>query len=167
MFSFTESISIEASPDAVWQTMIDLNWWWPPSNPEHESVERLDPGLGLEVGTRLRIREKIAGIPGEALGEIAELQPGARVTWESPSAVYRWHGIPVTMGEGVTWTLDPMGPGATRRLSAHVWASFPAGTRGKLLEVVFTRLLGGVAKDRAHTRTELRFLKKAIEESAG
>ncbi|MFI0448857.1 hypothetical protein [Actinomadura sp. 6N118] len=48
---------------------LDLDGWWVASNPEHDTLEHLDD-RGIEVGARVRIREKIAGIPGEAIGEI-------------------------------------------------------------------------------------------------
>jgi hypothetical protein len=83
------------------------------------------------------------------------------VTWEAPNAHYRWFGVPFTVGEGVTWSIESRDGGA-RSLSAHVWATFPPGMRGRIVEWAFTRL-GGIEKDREHTRTELRYLKKAIE----
>lgn len=125
-------------------------------------MERLDEGGEIAVGTRLRIREKIAGIPGEAVGTITRLEPGVAVTWEAPQARYRWLGVTVTMGEGVTWRLTP-GSADTTRLSAHVWAYFPPHLGGRLLEFAFTRVLDGIAKDREHARTELRYLKRTIE----
>jgi len=164
VFEFTETIEIEALPEAVWEVMADIEGWWPPSNPEHESLERLDD-RGLEVGARIRIREKIAGVPGEAVGEITEVQPGARVTWEAPAARYGLAGIYVSIGEGVTWSVAPHGDDETC-LSARVWANFPSGVRGRLIEWVFTRLLGGAEKDREHARVELRYLKRTIEAGA-
>jgi hypothetical protein len=86
------------------------------------------------------------------------------VTWEAPAARYRLCGVPTTIGEGVTWTLKRTTEGATD-LSAHVWATFPAGVYGRLLHGVFTHLLHGVARDREHTRTELCYLKRMIERS--
>jgi hypothetical protein len=160
VLEFTETILIEAPPPTVWAVMHDVETWWPASNPEHESLERLD-GEVVQVGTRLRIREKIAGIPGEAVGQITRFEPLSAVTWEAPNARYRWFGVPFTIGEGVTWSIESRDGGATR-LSAHVWATFPPGMRGRIVEWIFIRL-GGLEKDREHARTELRYLKQAIE----
>lgn len=165
LFEFTETILIDAAPLTVWNVLRDLEGWWPWSNPEHDSLERLDD-CGIEPGARIRIREKVAGIPGEAVGEITRVDPLLAVTWEAPEAHYRWLGIPLTIGEGVTWALEPRDEDTTS-LSAHVWATFPPGIRGRLLERAFTRLLHGVEKDREHARTELRYLKRAIEEDSG
>lgn len=161
MFTFTESVTIQAPPAAVWDRLCDLEGWWPASNPEHESLERLDD-RGVSPGARLRIREKIAGVPGEAIGEITRVEPGTAVTWEAPAARYRWFGIPFTIGEGVTWRIAPDGERATR-LSARVWARFPAGVLGRVLQALFTGVLNGVERDREHTRYELRYLKNELD----
>lgn len=164
-FEFTESILIQAPAAAVWDAMQDVRRWWPPSNPDHHSLETLDSDGGLRVGSRLRIREKIAGIPGEATGTITQLQPGSLVTWEAPQARYRLFGITVIVGEGVTWHIEQRDANSTV-VSARVWATFPSGVWGRLVNTVFTRMLNGIDKDREHTRTELRYLKRMIEEAA-
>ncbi len=164
MFEFTESVDIAAPPERVWTFMIDLEGWWPASNPEHISLERLDDG-GIEVGAKLRICERVAGVPCEAVGEITALVPRTSVTWESGEARYRWLGMTVVVGEGVTWRLEPQG-GDTTRVSATVWATFPPGRRGRALEWAFRRVLNGVEKDREHTRIELRHLKRSLEGAA-
>ena len=161
MFDFTESIQIDAPAPTVWEVLRDLENWWPASNPEHESLEQLDD-RGIEVSARIRIREKIAGIPGEAIGTITKVQPGSTVTWEAPQARYRWFGVPITIGEGVTWSIEPTDDAT--RVSAHVWATFPT-LPSRMLEPIFTRLLKGIEKDREHTRIELRYLKQLIEGS--
>ncbi|MCL2585953.1 MAG: SRPBCC family protein [Streptosporangiales bacterium] len=163
MFEFTETISIHAEPSTVWDVMHDLEKWWPASNPEHESLERLDD-RGIEPGARLRIREKIVGVPGEAVGTITRVEPGAEVTWDAPEARYWWLGMGLTVGEGVTWSLDP-GSGADTRVIAHVWATFAPGRAGHLTEWLFKNVLDGERKDREHARTELRYLKRVIEEA--
>lgn len=160
MFEFTETITVNASPSTIWQVMIDLEEWWPPSNPEHQSVELLDD-RGIEVGAQIRIREKVAGIPCVAEGQITRVDPMSEVTWEA-RARYRWWGVSVPICEGVTWRLRPAGLDTTR-VSAHVWATYPPGLFGRFVGFVFTRLLDGIEKDREHARTELRYLKNAIE----
>lgn len=163
MFEFTETIEIAARPETVWETLREVERWWPESNPEHEGIERLDEGeLGL--GTRFVIRERIAGIPGEASGAITRFEPGSEVTWEAPMARYRWLGLRFTIGEGVSWKLAPSGTSASQ-LSAHVWATFPEGLVGRTLEWTFKNVLNGVPKDREHAQTELRYLKTIIETS--
>ena len=66
MLDFTETIPIKATPTQVWTALLDIERWWPPSNPEHESIERLDDVDNviedprpdeIGVGTRFRIRE--------------------------------------------------------------------------------------------------------------
>jgi uncharacterized protein YndB with AHSA1/START domain len=162
MFEFTESIYIARPPATVWNLLVDVKRWWPPSNPEHESIERLDDRDVVEVGARLRIREKVAGIPGVADGEITRVEPLSSITWEAAHARYRLFGITLTVGEGVTWSIEAVGTAGTN-VSAHVWATFPPGLRSGLLEWIFNHLLRGIEKDQEHARIELRYLKRILE----
>lgn len=143
MFSFTECIEIDASRGAVWDVMRDVRDWWPPSNPEHDSLEVLDGKDQVALGTKLRIRERVAGIPGDAVGTITEFEPGHSVAWEAPEAHYRLAGARITVAEGVTWHLKA-GREATQ-VSAHVWARFPSGWMGRALEWAFMHM-GGSGK---------------------
>lgn len=161
MFDFTESVLIEAPHSHVWEVLSDIDRWWLASNPEHESLEHLDLLAPTQVGARLRIREKIGGIPGEAVGTITAMDPDTSVTWEA-DARYRWLGVPILVGEGVTWRVEPKDD-ATTCVSARVWANFPNHIIGQLAAFAFMRLLNGVEKDREHARTELRYLKQLIE----
>lgn len=163
MFDFTESVVINAPRERVWQVVREVDTWWLPSNPEHVSLEHLDDRPVTEVGARLRIRESIGGIPGEADGTITTVEPGEAVTWEA-NATYRWLGLTVQAGEGVTWRIDPQSESSTV-LSARVWATFPRGPLGRAFGAAFVHLLNGEAKDREHARTELRYLKRTIEEA--
>lgn len=161
MFEFTETICIDAPSSTVWTALQDIEQWWPPFNPEHRSIERLDD-RGNEVGARLRIREKVAGIPGEAIGTVTNVIPDTEVSWEADEARYRWLGATFTLSEGVSWRVEPDGPAACR-LSAHVWAKFPRSPLGRLLGWTFEHVLDGVAKDRRHARAELEYLKSTVE----
>lgn len=67
----------------------------------------------------LRIREKVASVPGEAIGKMARFVPGTEVIWHAPTTRYRLFGIRVTVDEAVTWRVHPRGQDATA-LSAHV-----------------------------------------------
>ncbi|WP_099188057.1 hypothetical protein [Mycobacterium pseudokansasii] len=107
-------------------------------------MEHLDQRPATEVGAKLGIREKIGGIPGEAVGVITAAEPGTAVTWEA-EATYRGLGVSVRVNEGVTWRLEPSADTSTR-LSARVWAPTPAGIFGRFASLVFTRLLNGRRK---------------------
>lgn len=161
MFDFTETVLIEAPRDEVWEVLSDIDRWWLASNPEHGSSEHLDSLAPTKVGARLRIREKIGGIPGEAVGTITAVEPGTAVTWQA-DARYRWLGIPVRVGEGVTWRVEPHDE-STTRVSARVWATFPEHLVGRVARFFFVHVLNGIDKDRHHARTELRYLKNLFE----
>ncbi|MCV7399325.1 SRPBCC family protein [Mycobacterium fragae] len=160
-FKFTEDILINAPHNVVWQQLRDVENWWPASNPEHINLEPLNDRDVTSAGARFRIRERIGGIPGEAVGEITDVKPDRAVTWDA-TARYRWLGVPLTVGEGVTWRVEPQ-DSSTARVSAEVWANFPRHLLGQVMEFCFTRLLNGIKKDREHARTELRYLKLILE----
>jgi len=113
LLDFTESVLITAPHAQVWRELSDIDRWWLASNPEHDSLEHLDSLPATQVGARLRIKEKIGGIPGDAEGTITAVDPGKAVTWEA-DARYRWFGIPVRVGEGVTWRVEPTDDATTR-----------------------------------------------------
>jgi hypothetical protein len=161
-FSFTEAISIDAPATTVWATLVDIEGWWLASNPEHDSIDRLDDGNDVTIGARFRIREKIAGVPGTGIGVVTHLDPGTSVTWTADRMRYRLLARTITLGESVTWMVAPDGP-ASSRLSAHVTAQFPAGAKGKILRLVFTQLLRGIDRDRSHARTELEYLRRILD----
>ena len=70
---------------------------------------------------------------------VAGVDSGRAITWEADRMRYRLYGVTFAIAEGVTWSVDPHGPGASL-LSARVWARFPEGLRGRILWLVFSRL---------------------------
>lgn len=161
MFDFTARITIDSPPWDVWNYMIELEAWWVASNPEHISLEIMSEDRTIQPGTPIRIREKIAGIPGEATGHVDEFVEGRRVTWRAREAVYHFYGLPVRIEEGVTWSIEPSDGGTA--LSAHVWAVFPATIPGRATEWIFKNILRGVQKDYEHAMRELRHIKSSLE----
>jgi hypothetical protein len=161
MLEFTESIEIRASQEQAWKYLADVEHWWAPSNPEHESLEILDDDKNLGVGTRIRIREKVAGIPGEAIGEITEINKPHHITWKADLARYRLWGMSLRLTEGVRWSLVPVEGGV--RLSATVWAVFAPNLKGRLVEWLFKGPLQGETKDRRHAQRELEYIKRDLE----
>jgi hypothetical protein len=161
MFDFTAKLMIDTSVDALWQRLTHIKSWWLASNPEHISLEILAEDYELHVGTPIRIRERIAGIPGEATGQIQTLEETREITWVSDDAMYRFWGLPLSVKEGVTWRVEPQGDHV--QLSAHVWAEFPETWFGGLVEWFFKHVINGVDKDYEHAMTELRYLKETMD----
>lgn len=160
MFEFTETISIEESPAKIWETLLDIEKWWPPSNPEHISIDVRSSERPLGVGTEITFEEKVAGIKAKAKGSIARWIPGREATWEG-KATYRYCGISIHIREGVSWSIESHD--RTSNLSASVWAMFPPTVFGRITEWYATTLLNVVDRDREHARCELEYLKRVIE----
>lgn len=160
MFQFTESIAIASPPDEVWRTIVDIEKWWPPSNPEHISIDVRSVGKPIDVGTAIHFEERVAGIKGKASGLITKWIPEREARWEGV-AVYRYYGIPIRIREGVSWSIESYGSGS--RLSARVWAQFPSNAFGRLAEWYTVSLLNVIERDREHARCELDYLKAVIE----
>ena len=163
VFQFTESISVAASPQDIWDNLADIEEWWPPSNPEHIDIEVRPRGPAVGVGTEVVFEERIAGIKGQAAGAITTWVPGREATWEG-EAVYYYFGLPFRIGEGVCWSVEEDGPAS--RLSARVWAVFPKTLYGRFMEWYAIRLLNVVEHDREHARRELEYLKRLVEGNA-
>jgi len=160
VFEFTESIMIAAPATAAWELLADVERWWMPSNPEHIRMEVRSQGRPMGVGTKIAFEERVAGITGSAEGIITQLSPGEQATWEG-TAVYRYFGLRLQVHEGVSWRVERHDQGS--KLSAHVWAEFPATTIGRILEWYAKSVLNVVERDREHARRELEYLKGVIE----
>lgn len=160
MFEFTEAIRIEAPAWQVWQRLLELEQWWLPSNPDHIGIEVRSEGKPIEPGTEIVFRERVAGVESHAEGMITQLVHGEEATWEG-IAVYKYLGVRFNIHEGVSWKVAH--DGNTSRLSASVWARFPAGVAGRILEWYAKSFLDIVRKDRQHARRELDYLKHESE----
>jgi hypothetical protein len=160
VFEFTETVSIRATPESVWSRLADVESWWLKSNPEHISLEIGSPDKRVAAGTEIAFEERVAGITARASGTVISLRPGVAATWEG-MANYRFCGFRLAIQEGVTWSIEP--DMDISILSAHVWARFPAGAFGQVLEWYSVHILHIIEHDRKHARCELEYLKRVIE----
>jgi hypothetical protein len=159
-FRFTETIHIAAPTARAWNVLVQIESWWPPSNPEHISIDVQSHGEGPRLGTPIVFEERVAGIGCRADGAISAWDAGREATWEG-EAIYKYYGIPIRVAEGVTWSLT--GDARETELAATVWAEFPAGPWGRFLEWYTTKVLSVIDRDRAHARRELEYLRDRIE----
>jgi carbon monoxide dehydrogenase subunit G len=96
---FEERVTIQASPDAVWQVLSD--WERQPEwMPDVAWIRLLGPERGL--GARLEVRTKVFGVP--LATDRVEV-----TAWEPPGRlVVRHEGVVVGVGE---WRLEPLRDG--------------------------------------------------------
>jgi hypothetical protein len=97
MKSFAASVSIEASPEAIWAILTDAPAWtaW---NPTIASIEgRIAPGETVTLHTKIN--------PGRAFPvKVSKFIPGSQMVWTG--------GMPLGLFKGVrTFTLTPHGSG--------------------------------------------------------
>lgn len=161
MLSFTESVTMGACPDAIWTHLVDLERWWVASNPEHILLEIQAADKSVVEGTEIHFEERVGGVRAVARGRIVSMHPGVEATWEG-EAVYHYLGLRIPVNEGVKWRLAAMSRDLTI-VSASVWAEFPRGLPGGLLEWHAKRHLKIEERDREHTRRELHYLKDLVE----
>ena len=160
MFEVNPSILIEAPIEKIWAYMLDIENWWLRSNPEHIYLELLSGDKQLQLGSKITIKEKVGGIPCTAVGCISKFEKYKQVTWEA-EAVYKYMGMTVQVQEGVDWLFKPIKD--KYQLEAHVWAVFPKGFKGKMLEWYAKTFLKIVEKDYEHAMIELEYIKIEIE----
>lgn len=106
------------------------------------------------------MKERIAGIRGEAIITIREYQEPARLVWESLSAKYKVIGIGINVSEGGVFEIRKTENGCV--LSHRVWGKLH-GVGGAVAEWFFKSVLRGERRDYEHTARELRFIKREVE----
>ena len=100
------SVEIEASPDAVWSVVIDVERW-PEWTPTMERVRRLEDGP-FQLGSSAAIKQP--QLP-EAVWRVTAFTPGRQFTWETHVRGMRMAG---------SHELSETPGGCTSRLSLEV-----------------------------------------------
>lgn len=160
MIGVEASVEIDLAPQIVWDYVARIDDWWLVSNPD-EHIELSVIGQGeVEKGAELVLKERIAGIRGEAIITICEYDPPERLEWKSLSAKYRLLGIGVNVREGGTFKISAKGNGCV--LSHRVWGKLD-GLSGAATEWFFKYILKGERRDYEHTLRELLFIKREVE----
>ena len=83
------SVEIHSSPEEVWNYIIRIDDWWLRSNPREHIALILVGTTDIRKGTQFILRERIAGIKGEAFAEISEIVPLRKLVWKSINAQYK------------------------------------------------------------------------------
>lgn len=160
MFLLKESIEIAAPPGRIWETLLDLERWWPASNPEHLRIEVNPVGKPIDIATEIILDVRVVGIKARAVGSIAKWIPEQDAAWVG-TAVYRYYGLKVSVREGFWWSIEDRGDASI--LSAEVWGKFDRTRFGRLAERYAVNTLKIVDRRRDQARRELAYLRSEIE----
>lgn len=159
-YEISPTVEISASAGEVWSFLIDVENWWVKSNPEHKWLVIHNAEKDISIGTKITVREKIAGIPCKAIGEITGYKPYQLVEWR---ATYFLLGIKwIKVFAGVSWKLKSIDVYKSS-VAANVWADFPQNFGYRLLWFLFTNIINGIKKDYEHSMRELVYIKETIE----
>jgi len=137
-FDFAETIRIDARRDRVGQPGRHRRLVAAPPTPTTTASNASTPATASPSGPDSASGRRSPELQGRGSVRSPASDSGTSVTWEAPRMRYRLGRVPFTISEGVTWRVAPNGPDRCR-LSAHVWARFPAGPVGRTLRLVFTR----------------------------
>ena len=135
------SIDIQATPEAVWAVLADIEGW-PGWTPSIISAERVDAGL-LARDSEARVQPR--GTP-KSLWKVSEVTPNRSFTWGT-----RVRGAQTTAGHTITPTAD----GSRVTLTLEV-----GGVAAKLLRPIISRPIV------ANLNDEAEGLKRATESRA-
>lgn len=161
MIEVKASVTIEKPPKVVWDYVAQIDKWWLASNlKEHIELSLVDTKK-VEADAKFVLKEKIAGVRGEALAKIAEFLPPRKLVWQSLHAEYRLPGIKIPVKEGGTFEIVETNNGC--ELSHYVWGELHSIPLKGMLEWFFKAVLRGEKKDYEHTYRELLFIKRQLE----
>lgn len=161
MISVKAEVEIARDAQSVWDYVSRIDRWWLASNPrDHIELSFVD-GADVEEGAEFVLRERIAGVRGEARAIIAEVQPPWRLVWKSLWARFSYLGVGLDIDEGGTFEIVETDTGCI--LSHYVWGRLGEGRWPRVMEWFFKTVLRGEKKDYEHTRRELMFIKLRLE----
>ena len=161
MIEVKTSVEIDKTPQEEWDYIARIVEWRLASNTK-EHIESSVVGDGaIEKGTEFVLKERIAGVRGEAFAKVAEYAPPKKLVWKSLHAHYKLLGVSLNGEEGGTFKISKRANGCV--LSHGVWGKIHAGPASALIEWFFKNILKGEDKDLQHTHRELLFIKREIE----
>ena len=161
MIKVKASVEINKTPQEVWNYVSRIDEWWLTSNPK-EHIELSVVGNGpINKETEFILKERIAGIRGEALAKVVEYAPPAKLIWKSLQAKFKLLAVTVNVEEGGTFEISETDNGCV--LSHEVWEKLHAGPVAGLIEWFFKHILKGELRDFQHTHRELLYVKREIE----
>jgi uncharacterized protein YndB with AHSA1/START domain len=152
-------VSIEASPERVWEMVTDIvgmgDW-----SPEYDGGEWLDGASGPTLGARFRGRNRRLDRKWESVSTVVEAEPGRSFAW----------AVDDPANPGATWRFDLTPEGAGTRVRQYVrLGPGPSGLTRRIEQVPDREeriVQARVDEHRRNMETTLQSMKSAAERVA-
>jgi hypothetical protein len=157
MIQDKQTITIAASPEAIWSRITDLEQAY---SYEHEKVQITSDDKSFKDGMRFQEKERIGGILAEVDAEIFDVVPNQQYQFKG-KAIYHYLGMKIPIEEGGKFSIESAGDQST--LSLEAWGYFPDNLYGKIIEFVAKHILNIPKSLARHNLGELNEFKQALE----
>lgn len=160
----TGNVTIDATPEDIWEYASDFEGEFERSNPDHDGLEiTSSPKTPFRDGLRFRQYEYVGGFRATLDGIVFDVYRPERFRWraETTYSVGGWQFI--TIEEGGTFRIEPTREGDGQRVTHRVYGIFPDTFWGRSLSWIATALLNMQHDAVVHTQTELEYFKSEIE----
>jgi hypothetical protein len=156
------SITIRATPEAVWDYACKPESWTASNPTEHFGLRFDSPDNLPHAGVTFTQRESVAGIRAVLRGRFHYMDRPHLAFWTG-TAAYRLLGglLTIRLPEGGVLRMDE-GPDGVE-VSHNVYIDFPDSWRGRWYGWVFERLRNGRQAVYDHTFRELAYFKAQLE----
>ena len=155
-------ITIDATPEAIWEYVTDPTNWTASNPEEHYGLEYDTPDDRPHEGATFRQRESVAGMYTDLHGRFQYVDYPTVAVWAGTAYYPLLGGLAtVRIPEGGTVRLRATDDG-TRMLPA-VWMDFPNTRRGRVLRWAFDHVLDGRTKLQEHTAKEFVLFAEQLE----
>lgn len=163
----TQAVEVKANSETIWAQIQDFEGFWERSNPDAHAGTRVlsTPKQPLRNGLRFYQTEQVGGVTGELDAEVYDVEPCCRFRWRT-QADYRFLGLKITLPEGGTFRIEPDSETDRVRVSHRVYGTFPNTVWGRALGWILVSVFDADLDAAQHTRVELMYLKKTLEDAA-
>lgn len=160
----TQTILIKSSAEEVWQYASDFEGAFERSNSDHAGTEIIsDPEQPFRDSLRFLQHEYVGGILGRLDGMVYDVFPPKRFRWKA-NGTYSLMGVDVIqLEEGGDFRIEQVNYSDQLLVSHRVYGQFPDTFFGRSLSWLMTSVWSLEQDAARHTRIELEYFKRQLE----